>query len=132
MLDEDKPGYGRPPRGRRFGQPGGNPRGPGRPKGSKNIATIFAAVASTTVAAKDGKGGTRKMSKLEAAITQLTNQAASGDLRAINMLLALAQGLEARAEQHNTPDVVLTEADRKVIALMARRIEAQLKESGDE
>ena len=132
MADDDDVGYGRPPTSRQFGKPGGNARGPGRRKHSKNVATIFSAASEATVAAKDQNGKTRKITKLEAAVTQLTNKAASGDLKAINMVLALAQGLEARAEQHQPPDVILTQADRKVIALLGERIKKQRGEGGNE
>lgn len=131
MSDDEEVGYRHPPAHRQFGQPGGNVRGPGRRKHSKNVATIFAATAGATVAAKDGNGKTRKITKLEAAMTQLANKAASGDLKAIGMLLVMAQGLEMRAEEHQVPDVVLNDADRKVIALMADRIKKQLESVSD-
>jgi hypothetical protein len=69
-------------------------------------------VAGSKVIAKDGQGKRRSISKFEAALTQLLNQAASGDLRAIRMMITLAEGIEAKSEQTNLPEITLTEADR--------------------
>ena len=134
MSDEqdDAVGYGRPPRKTQFGQPGGNRRGPGRKRGSRNVSTVFAEVASSKVIAKDGKGKRRSISKFEAALTQLINQAASGDLRAIRMMITLAEGIEAKSDQANPPEITLTEADRKAIALLTQRVAARFEGQEDD
>jgi hypothetical protein len=73
-------GYRRPPVGTRFraGQ-SGNPRG--RPKGARNLSTVVAAALSERVAVNEN-GRRRRITKLEAAVKQLVNRAASGEARA--------------------------------------------------
>jgi hypothetical protein len=84
--DEDV-GYGKPPKKTRFKEGrSGNPKG--RPKGAKNLATIVAQVCRERVRVK-GENGSFYMTKLEAIMKQLTNQAALGDIRATRMFLAM-------------------------------------------
>ena len=57
----------------------------GRPKGSKNQTALIEEVFNTRISVTEN--GKRKMvSKREAALIQLANKAASGDLRAAKML----------------------------------------------
>jgi hypothetical protein len=83
-------GYGRPPRHTRF-QKGrsGNPSG--RPKGSRNVATLLKQQLNERVEVRE-KGRLRKITKLEAIVTQLVNKAATGDQRAIELLLTWIPG----------------------------------------
>jgi len=79
-------GFGKPPESTQF-QKGvtGNPKG--RPKGSKSISGILTKMGRERVkVAINGK--TRSVTKLEAVFMQLSNKAASGDIRAIRELLA--------------------------------------------
>jgi hypothetical protein len=62
----------------------GNPKG--RPKGSKNLATIFRKITHEKVQI-NGPQGPRWITKLEAGITQLVNRAAKGDTKAIRELI---------------------------------------------
>lgn len=81
-------GYAKPPVHSRFqsGQ-SGNPRG--RPKGSLSLAgAINRALREKVVVVIGGKR--RNMSKLDAAITNLVNQAVKGDSKATAMVLSLA------------------------------------------
>src|SRR5690348_9412338 len=86
-------GYGKPPAETRFqkGQ-SGNPNG--RPKGSKNLATIVRQAANERVTIVV-KGKQRSITKLEAAAKQLANKAAQGDLKAMQMLLPQLAALDA-------------------------------------
>src|SRR4051794_8925813 len=72
-------GYGKPPQHSRFrkGQ-SGNLRG--RPKGSKNLATIVGEALDQKVVVNEG-GRRRKITKREAVITQLVNRSAQADLK---------------------------------------------------
>lgn len=83
--EEYEIGYGKPPLETRFvkGQ-SGNPSG--RPKGSKNLATILEEVGNERVKV-NGEGGITYITKKKACVLQLANKAASGDLRAIREFL---------------------------------------------
>jgi len=78
--NSDEIGFGKPPKHTQFrkGQ-SGNPKG--RPKGSKNINVLIRKALEEKVTVK-GPGGTRSMSKCEAALMQQANKAANGDPRA--------------------------------------------------
>jgi hypothetical protein len=114
-------GYGRPPRASQF-KPGqsGNPKG--RPKGSLNLVTVLARALRERVVINEG-GRRREISKLEAAVKQLTNKAASGDARAIQMLLGLTQAVEQRSDPAPSAPEVLPEADRQVMQSLLTRIQ---------
>jgi hypothetical protein len=111
-------GYGRPPMMTRF-RPGqsGNPRG--RPKGARNLGTVVAAALSERVAINEN-GRRRRITKLEAAVKQLVNRAASGEARATQLLLALVQANEARPAQQDARRV--SDADSIVMAELTRRL----------
>lgn len=61
----------------------GNPKG--RPKGSKNRATLLEEVVNVRIRVSEN-GQHKNVTKLEAGYTQLANKAASGDLQAIKIL----------------------------------------------
>lgn len=96
--DSDYPvGYGRPPRHSRFKKgSSGNPKG--RPRGSKNAATLLQEALSEQVVISEN-GRRRTITKKEAIVTQIVNKAASGDHRAMQLLLVNQIPLiEARLE----------------------------------
>ncbi len=75
-------GYGKPPETTRFKKgTSGNPKG--RPKGSLNVATVFMKALREKVVINE-HGQRKTVTKLEAALKQLANKAASGELRALN------------------------------------------------
>jgi Family of unknown function (DUF5681) len=82
---DERVGYGRPPIGKRF-RPGqsGNPRG--RPRGARNVNAVIAAALGERVAVTEN-GKRHRITKLEAAVKQLVNRAASGEARATQLLL---------------------------------------------
>lgn len=84
-------GYGRPPKATQF-KKGVSGNKKGRPKGSKNIATLVHAAMHERVTITEN-GRRRTISKIEAAIKQLTNKAATGDPKAIQALFNLAREL---------------------------------------
>lgn len=89
MPDHDEEvGYGKPPKSTRFkeGQ-SGNPKG--RPKEAKNLATIVAEVCRERVKVKSENGKYYYMTKIEAIMKQLTNQAAKGDIKAVRASFAI-------------------------------------------
>jgi Family of unknown function (DUF5681) len=122
-IENEPPGYGRPPKATRF-RPGqsGNPRG--RPKGARGLSTIIAAALGERVAINED-GRRRRITKFEAAIKQLVNRAASGEIRATQLLIQLVQSDEARPErQASGPS---SEADAVVLAELTRRMERNAK-----
>ena len=92
-----KVGYRHPPLATRY-RPGtsGNPRG--RPKGARNLATVVASTLAERVVVTEN-GRRKRITKLEAAVKQLVNRAASGEARSMSLLLALVQTSEANALQ---------------------------------
>jgi uncharacterized protein DUF5681 len=108
----------KPPGGRPF-RPGhsGNPGG--RPKGARNLNTIIAAAIREQVTVTEN-GRTKCITKLEAAIKQLVNRAASGEARATREVIALAEADQTRAAKPDTPR--RTTRDAVVIAELLRRI----------
>ena len=112
-----KVGYKKPPEHSRF-QPGhtrGNRKG--RPKGSKNISTMMEEEANALVFMTE-EGRRKKLPKIRVGIKQLANKAASGDLKALIILLGELRWhqsrIDDRPEEKETDFSSLTieEADR--------------------
>ncbi len=119
--DNDKKysvGYGKPPAESRFkAGRSGNPRG--RPKGKLNLETIVTQAMGAKVVVNEG-GRRKSKSKLEVSMTQLANKAASGNLAATKMFLALMPLLEpAGVAEANTPDLL---ADRELAMSLAAKL----------
>jgi hypothetical protein len=113
-------GYGKPPRAGMFtkGQ-SGNPKG--RPKGSKKLANVVMRESRQTVRV-NGPRGSRLVTKLEAALMQLGNKAAQGDLRAQRELVNLVRFSEEAANTGLSP-LNSSEKDLKVMENLRRRME---------
>jgi hypothetical protein len=131
MPKEDPPyevGYGKPPRETRFAAgKSGNPSG--RPKGSKNLATIVLQESRKKVRA-NGPRGPVEMTKLRAAVLQLTNKAAQGDLRAMRDLIALVQRSE-EGDKSGSVSPELHASDTKVMEGLLRRLKGKRPSSTD-
>jgi len=114
-------GYRSPPEATRF-QKGvsGNPRG--RPKGSLNVATVLMRTLREKVAINEN-GRRKTVTKLEAALKQLVDQAAAGDLRALRHLTALAHDAEAQQNVGDTQLQDLGELDRAVMQGILQRFQ---------
>ena len=117
--DSDYPvGYGRPPQHARFHQgQSGNPRG--RPKGSRNLSTLMTKALNEPVAISEN-GKRKTITKREAVLKQLVNKAASGDAKAIQLLLSEIRQLEGR-EPQSAESVLFDEADRELISQLHDR-----------
>jgi hypothetical protein len=113
-------GYGKPPVHTRF-QKGrsGNPKG--RPRGKKNMSTLLSAALDAAIIVVEN-GRRKKISKREAIITQLVNKSASADLKATQIVLAMLQDVEARADD-SSDSAAFTEADQEII----QRIQARMR-----
>ena len=110
-------GYGKPPRRSRF-RKGVSGNRKGRPKGKRNFATVLAETLEEKTVVNEN--GVRKtVTKLEAALKQLANKAASGDLVALRQLTALARSVEERPIE--PPRKQLSEDDFKIMNRVLQR-----------
>ena len=112
-------GYGKPPRHTRFtkGQ-SGNPRG--RPPGAKNLKTLLSEALNETVIVTEN-GGSRKVTKRQAIITQLVNRSATADFRAIKILLDIVRDIERQTEPTAPETSDFSEADEMVLEQIKAR-----------
>jgi Family of unknown function (DUF5681) len=121
-------GYGHPPLSTRFQRgKSGNPKG--RPKGSLNVRTLLAATLRERVVINEG-GQRKSVTKLEAALKQLTNKAAGGDLRAIVQLVGLAQEAEEKENLTVPEKTVVGEIDQKVMQGILNRFQITTEPKG--
>jgi hypothetical protein len=125
-----RPGYCNPPEHTRFktGQ-SGNPRG--RPKGTLNMATVLERTLREKVVINEN-GKRKTITKLQAALKQLTNKAASGEMKAVQLLTALVRFAEERAVQAAVPNSSLEEVDERVVLGMLKRLETTRKEEQED
>ncbi len=125
-------GYGKPPKGNQFSKGrSGNPKG--RPKGSKNLATIVLRESRQPVRV-NGPNGSRKVTKLEATLMQIGNKAAQGDLRASREFVSWIGKAEDAVSAGAAP-LSPHEMDQKVMQTLLqrmRRISPESTESGAE
>jgi len=107
--NSDEIGFGKPPKHTQFRKGrSGNPKG--RPKGSKNIIVLIRKTLEEKVIVK-GPGGTHSMSKFEAALMQVANKAASGDIRAFREVLRLREKVQEQEAYLNYPEFVVNFID---------------------
>jgi hypothetical protein len=121
-------GYGQPPEVTRF-QKGrsGNPKG--RPKGSLNVATAFTKALREKVTVNEN-GQRRTLTKLEAALKQLVNKAASGEMPALRQLIELSRDAEAKQNQTSEQSSVLMEVDQEVMNDLLKRFSRANEDQG--
>src|SRR5438105_10843611 len=131
MSDDttDKPyevGFGKPPQSTQFRQgQSGNPKG--RPKGKPNLVTVINRTLQAKVIINEN-GSRREVTKLEAGMIQMSNKAAAGDLRALNMVTAFARSAEEREQQEISGKAGLGESDQKVLQRLMQRLETMDEE----
>jgi hypothetical protein len=123
-------GYGKPPKRTRFRKGvSGNPKG--RPKGRPNLATILQRILQAKVVIKEN-GVCKTVTKLEAAMKQLADKAAGGDIVAIRQLVAFAvsPSLETAGEETKAR---LSESDLRLMnRVLARSQQQPTKEQNDD
>ena len=122
-------GYGKPPKDSRFKKgASGNPKG--RPKGSRNVAAVFAKTLREKVVINE-HGQRKTITKLEAAIKQFVNKAAGGDLRALQLLVNLSR--EAETRELSPPErSIIAEVDQRVMEGIVRRFQPAIQIEGEE
>lgn len=108
---EEKPtgdyqvGYGKPPKEHQF-QPGksGNPAG--KPKGAKNMSTLFKENFEQKQPVKLN-GKTKKMTPMEITFRQIAQKAMTGDYKFVILALTLCQKHGQTSEEFSTQDLEL-------------------------
>jgi len=117
-------GYGKPPQHTRFKKgESGNPAG--RPKGTKNLTTLFEKELKQRVVVTEN-GRRRSITKQEAMVKHLVNKAVSGDRPLMQLLLEEIRLLEARAAS-SPSGTNLDEADREVMRQIQERMRRLMK-----
>ncbi len=125
---KEKIGYCNPPRSTQFkkGQ-SGNPKG--RPKGSLNLLlSLQKALNQKVVIVQNGRR--KKITKLEASVTQLVNKAAAGDLPALRQLAPLACLLGQLSPEASTSRSAMAETDQKVLQGILSRLALNCNDQG--
>jgi hypothetical protein len=113
-------GYGRPPEATRFRKGvSGNSRG--RPKGSLDMAAVFIKTLREKVVINEN-GHRKTVTKFEAALKQLANKGASGDIRALRQLLECARDVEAKQKASVVQNPVIEGLDQEVIDGIIQRL----------
>ena len=118
--DNDGVGYKRPPLAMRF-KPGhsGNPKG--RPKGSRNFATVLQAELNARITVTEN-GKRKKITKREGIAKQLVNKAVAGDSKMVPTLLGELRFQESLSLGAPAQDVFNTSHDALVMESVIRRI----------
>lgn len=120
-------GYGKPPAATRFKKGvSGNPKG--RPKGSLNVATVFIKTLREKVVINE-HGQRKRVTKLEAAMKQLINKAATGDQRSMRLLVELARDAEAKQNLPGSQEPALSCVDQEIIDDILKRFSETKEES---
>jgi hypothetical protein len=114
-----KVGFGKPPLQTQFkAGRSGNPQG--RPKGRLNLITVLERTLQERVVINEN-GQRKTITKLEAAVKQLSNKAANGDMNAFKQLSALVCSADNRAEEKASSKQDLAEQDRRNMQRMMAR-----------
>jgi len=120
-------GFGKPPQPTQF-KPGqsGNPAG--RPRGAKNFATAIQQELDARVTVTEN-GRRRRISKCEVIAKLLVNKSATGDLKAMLLLLNEARARETNAANPAADAVLDIPEDRRVFDGIIARIRNSVPQS---
>ncbi len=120
-------GYGKPPNAARFqkGQ-SGNPTG--RRRGSKNLSTILEEELEQRVVIREN-GKQKTITKRRASMKQLVNKAASGEHRALQILINYLNAIEKRTATVDD-DLPLSDVDQEIVSGILERLQRVKQDSG--
>jgi hypothetical protein len=123
-------GYRKPPSHSRF-KPGasGNPNG--RPKGSLNLITVLQKALHEMVTINEN-GKRKRITKLEATMKQLTNKAATGDMRAVNQVISTTLAVERTITEESAGNEGLNKLDEKTMLSILKRYEKDASNENEE
>jgi hypothetical protein len=114
---ENEVGYRKPPKANQFQQGrSGNPSG--RPRKPPGLPELLRKIAKQKVLTNT-KNGPKRMTKLEASLTQLANKAASGDVKSGQIFLQLLDQYSEAVKETNTEQEA-TDARNKLLAALER------------
>ena len=117
-------GYGHPPDEFKY-KPGQSGNKNGRPKNARGLKAITKKLLSEKVAISTG-GRRKKVSRIEALVMKLIEQASKGDIRALQALMSLyTQAAPEDFSPHETDaasEMPLTLADDAILALMREEL----------
>ena len=124
---DDRPyavGKGKTPVNTRFGQPGATTKRKTR-KDARNADTVIKRALAKKIKLKSN-GRDCTMTMQEAIVTQLINQAVSGQIRPIELVLRIIREIDASAmpEPERVP---LSESDREILEQFAQALRGQDK-----
>jgi hypothetical protein len=121
---KDKIGPGKPPKHSQF-KPGqsGNPTG--RPKGSKNLATLLGKELNKKITVTEN-GNQKKITFLEAVTRRLVTDSVKGNTRALELLLKTMNALGQKPD-HNEQNSEHTISDPAALARIHKRLTWMMK-----
>jgi hypothetical protein len=126
-------GFGKPPKQHRFSSER-QPERRGRPKGSENMASILTEELAAAIEVTEG-GKRRRRSKQRVAVVQLVNKAASGDIKALALLIELIRkaGLwpSAETKEASAFDARDLEAMQRIAQMLGMTAPSDSPEIGD-
>ncbi len=121
--EDEKVGYGHPPKAHQF-KKGHSPNPKGRPRKDQSIRRIIRSIAreTATVSTKDGE---RKITGLEWMLRALLQRAMKGDNRATAQFLDLYLQCFGPGENDNNQKRNLAEEDREILTKFLRKMAVQ-------
>lgn len=119
MSEPYEIGYGKPPKeGQVMKGQSGNPNG--RPKGSKNIATMFNEITRELINVTEN-GRTKTVTRIEAVLHRMTNEALSGNPKVMREFIQLSRAFEEVEKTDEAPSVP-NERDAAVLQNVLKRM----------
>ena len=119
--DDQEVGYRKPPKATQF-QKGQSGNKAGRPKGSRNLSSVFADELNAKVSINEN-GSRKTVSKQQIVVKQIVNNAAAGDPRHGKIVLSQIAEIEAKAEAFSAMSDGLSEIEAKILHTIHARMQ---------